>query len=114
MKLYMHAFSTSSRPVRLLLAEHGIACDEDNDGAVAWGLIGTRRWLAALDPHIQGWTRRMKGLRSWACVNDAFDSAVARNAGRSFARLRVGHRYLELRSLHPLTQARSTAPCRPP
>jgi len=29
MKLYMHPVSTGARPVRLLLAEHGIACDEE-------------------------------------------------------------------------------------
>ena len=28
MKLYSHPFSTAARPVRLLLAEHGIACEE--------------------------------------------------------------------------------------
>ena len=29
MKLYMHPVSTGARPVRLLLAEYGIACDEE-------------------------------------------------------------------------------------
>ena len=29
MKLYMHPVSTTSRPVRLLIAEHGINCDEE-------------------------------------------------------------------------------------
>jgi glutathione S-transferase len=29
MKLYMHAVSTACRPVRLLIAENGIACDEE-------------------------------------------------------------------------------------
>jgi len=28
MKLYSHPFSTAGRPVRLLIAEHGIACEE--------------------------------------------------------------------------------------
>jgi len=221
MKLYMHPFSTASRPVRLLLTEHGIACeevlvdimsgeqrrepyltlnpnamvpmledgalrltegvailqylaarhglaiypqaaverarvderlawfnsqfyrdfgyalvypqimahhrrrsDEATEGTLAWGLAGSRRWLAVLDqhflgganpfvcgqqvsiadyfgaavyslgeligfddsayPHAQAWMRRIKSLRSWACVNEAFDAGVARNAGRSF------------------------------
>ena len=29
MKLYMHPVSTASRPVRLLIAENGIKCDEE-------------------------------------------------------------------------------------
>ncbi len=29
MKLYMHPVSTAARPIRLLIAEHGIACDEE-------------------------------------------------------------------------------------
>lgn len=29
MKLYMHPVSTASRPVRLLIAEHGIPCEEE-------------------------------------------------------------------------------------
>lgn len=29
MKLYMHPVSTASRPVRLLIAEHNIKCDEE-------------------------------------------------------------------------------------
>jgi glutathione S-transferase len=29
MKLYMHPISTAARPVRLLIAENGIACDEE-------------------------------------------------------------------------------------
>jgi glutathione S-transferase len=29
MKLYMHPVSTAARPVRLLLAENGIKCDEE-------------------------------------------------------------------------------------
>jgi glutathione S-transferase len=29
MKLYMHPVSTAARPVRLLIAEHGIKCDEE-------------------------------------------------------------------------------------
>ena len=29
MKLYMHPISTAARPVRLLIAENGIKCDEE-------------------------------------------------------------------------------------
>ena len=29
MKLYMHPVSTATRPVRLLIAENGIKCDEE-------------------------------------------------------------------------------------
>ena len=29
MKLYMHPVSTAARPVRLLIAENGIKCDEE-------------------------------------------------------------------------------------
>lgn len=109
-----------------ILPHHRRRSDEANEGAVAWGLTGTRRWLAVLDqhvlsgsnlfvcgpqvtiadyfgaavyslgemigfddsayPNIRAWMRRMKGLRNWARVNEVFDGAVARNAGRGFVR----------------------------
>lgn len=37
-----------------LLAHHRRRSEEANDGAVAWGLAGTRRWLPVLDQHLLG------------------------------------------------------------
>lgn len=222
MKLYMHPVSTAARPVRLFIAEHGLACEEvlvdlmtgahhqepfaslnpskmlpvlDDDGfrltessailkyladkfelpeypkdlrerarvneamdwlntqfyrdfgyglvypqlfpnhkrrsdeahgaCIEWGQKNARRWLQVLNdhwlggkaylcgeritiadyfgsglvsigelvgcdwseyPHVKAWLGRMKQLRSWAPVNDVFESIVAGNAGKEFVR----------------------------
>ena len=49
MKLYMHPVSMTSRPVRLFIAESGIAC----------------RY-----PNVARWLGRMKELKSWAPINE--------------------------------------------
>ena len=43
MKLYMHPVSTACRPVRMLIAENGIACDEETIDILQAPLSGALR-----------------------------------------------------------------------
>ena len=63
MKLYMHPVSTATRPVRLLIAENGIKCDEEMVDILK-GALCVPKTLSAL----MRWQNRLSWRNDWAAV----------------------------------------------